>query len=75
MIADDTNYTARSKQAQIMDLHAGEINKIQKTSATIRNGLSSRVSDIITQSNEQTDRVLGWVCRGMVINAETWVMG
>jgi hypothetical protein len=54
-------YLARSKQAQTLALHAEEINKIQKTSATIRHGLSSRVSDIVTHSNEHKGSIHQWV--------------
>lgn len=55
---------ARSKQAQTLALHAEEINKIQKTSATIRHGLSSRVSDIVTHSNEHKGSIHQWVKKG-----------
>lgn len=61
----DSVKAARSKQAKIMELHTLEINKMQKTSSTVRNGLSSRVSDIIAQSQDEASSVRGWVCKNI----------
>ncbi|KAJ2960762.1 hypothetical protein NQZ79_g3911 [Umbelopsis isabellina] len=48
---------ARSKQDQILDLHAEEISRMQKTNLSVRTGVSSRVSDIISQNNEQVHNI------------------
>ncbi|KAI9287346.1 P-loop containing nucleoside triphosphate hydrolase protein [Umbelopsis sp. AD052] len=56
----DSVKAARSKQAKILELHSLEINKMQKTSSTVRNGLSSRVSDIIAQSQDEASSVHRW---------------
>jgi hypothetical protein len=57
----DFSILARSKQGDILDLHTEEINKMQKTNLSVRNGVSSRVSEIISQSNEQVHNIHRWV--------------
>ncbi|KAG2176238.1 hypothetical protein INT43_005472 [Umbelopsis isabellina] len=52
---------ARSKQDQVLNVHAEEISKMQRTNLSVRTGVSSRVSDIISQSNEQVQSINGWV--------------
>jgi hypothetical protein len=56
----DSVRAARSKQAKTLELHASEISKIQKISSTVRNGLSSRVSDIIAKSADEATSVRRW---------------
>ncbi|KAM3588845.1 Kinesin-related motor protein [Umbelopsis sp. WA50703] len=59
---------ARSKQGDILDLHTEEINKMQKTNLSVRNGVSSRVSEIISQSNEQVHNIHRWVKENQQVN-------
>jgi hypothetical protein len=71
----DSVKAARSKQAKILELHTLEINKLQKTSSTVRNGLSSRVSDIIAQSQDEASSVHRWVCKQTGCVGMKWLFG